>query len=251
MFVMNQDLLLGFTIFLACMVEMVEALTIVLAIGVAREWRSTWYGGVSALALLAVLVAVFGPALSQVPTRWLWVIMGGLLTIFGLQWMRKAVLRYAGIVSIHDETAIYKKVEAEAKQADKRLRAEIDWYAFTVVFKGVLIEGFEVVFIVLAVGAAQGNLRVGIISAAAAFVVVAILGLLIHRPLAQVPENTMKFVVGIILTTFGTFFAAKGIGISWPSGDGAILGLLVFYLIAAGILVTMVTKLGNGVREGN
>jgi len=228
---------LGLPIFLACLVEMVEALTIVLAIGVSRGWRSTAFGAITALAVLTELIVVFGGALSRLPIHWLWLILGGLLAVFGLQWLRKSILRYGGVMALHDEAAVFKQVQAEAKQQVKSTQREVDWYVFVVAFKGVLLEGLEVVFIILAFGASQGNLRTGVWAAILALVVVAGLGLLIHRPLTRVPENSLKFVVGIVLTSFGTFFGAAGAGIHWPHGEAAVLGIMMFYLIVAFILI--------------
>jgi uncharacterized membrane protein len=215
------------TAFLASGVETVEALTIVLAAGLTRGWRSTLSGVAAALVVLAVLIAVLGPALSAIPISALRVVVGALLLAFGLQWLRKAVLRAAGARPLHDEAAIYAR-EAAAAQTTAPTTG-VDWYAFTLAFKGVTLEGLEVVFIVLGVGASAHRLPAAVAGAAAAVVVTVIAGAAVHRPLARVPENTTKFVVGVALTTFGTFWAGEGLGVRWPGSDAALLVLFAFY----------------------
>lgn len=224
--------------FLASTVEMVEALTIVLAVGVSREWRSTLVGVVGGLIALAVVVAVLGPALLFIPIDVLRVVVGTLLLIFGLQWLKKAILRASGYKALHDETLIYERELAEARGAGRETRAGLDWYAFTLSFKGVFLEGLEVVFIVLTFGAnaqadGSGSIRIAAYGAALAVVLVTIAGALVHRPLSMVPENSMKFVVGSLLTTFGMFWGSEGVGVAWPGSDVAIVGILVFVLLAA------------------
>jgi uncharacterized membrane protein len=228
--------------FLASAVEGVEALTIVLAVGVTRGWRSTMTGVAAAGGVLAIVVAVLGPALTVIPIRGLRVAVGGLLLIFGLQWLRKAILRAAGFKAPHDEDEIYRRETADAAAAGRPLRGT-DWYAFTVAFKGVLLEGLEVAFIVVTFGSNQGSIPLAAAGAVAAVVVVLGAGVLVRAPLARVPENTMKFAVGLLLTTFGTFWAAEGAGASWPGGDGALLGLLALY---AAVAMGMVRLLGAG-----
>jgi uncharacterized membrane protein len=227
------------TTFLASAVEGVEALTIVLAAGVTREWRSTLIGVAAAGAALAALVGALGPALSAIPLGALRVGVGGLLLAFGLQWLRKAILRAAGYKSLHDEQAIFARESAAARAASVGRRASLDWYAFTLAFKGVLLEGLEVVFIVLSFGASAHRLGVASVGAAAAVVVVVLAGLALHRPLARVPENTTKFVVGLMLTTFGTFWGGEGLGVRWPGSDAAIVGVLVVYALAAAAAVSV------------
>jgi uncharacterized membrane protein len=217
--------------FLASAVEMVEALTIVLAVGITRGWRSALVGVGSAVVALAVVVALLGPALTRIPIGGLRVVVGTLLLIFGLQWLRKAILRASGYKALHDEAAIYQRELADAKSADTTVRANLDWYAFTLSFKGVFLEGLEVAFIVLTFGSTQGSIPLAAVGAAAAIVIVGFAGVLVHAPLSRVPENTMKFAVGIMLTTFGTFWAAEGVGVNWPGSDAAILGVLVFVLL--------------------
>lgn len=216
--------------FLASAVETVEALTIVLAVGLTRGWRSVRIGTVAALAALALLVAVLGPGLRLVPIDALRLVVGAFLLIFGMQWLRKAILRAGGLVPVHDEDEIYRQ---QARMA--RLRGHVppgmDWYAFTVSFKGVFLEGVEVVFIVLTFGSVPGSLPLASLGAAAAVLVVSAAGILVHRPLSRVPENAMKFTVGALLTTFGVFWGGEGVGIAWPGGDGTILAILVFILL--------------------
>jgi uncharacterized membrane protein len=224
--------------FLASTVEMVEALTIVLAVGVTREWRSTLVGVAVALVALAAVVAVLGPALTLIPIDALRVVVGTLLLIFGLQWMRKAILRASGYKALHDEAAIYQREVREAQSAAHVVRGGMDWYAFTIAFKGVFLEGLEVVFIVLTFGAnaaadGTGSIRLAALGAAIAVVLVTAVGIAARAPLSRVPENSMKFVVGAMLTTFGTFWSAEGVGVAWPGSDLAIVGLLIFYLAVA------------------
>jgi uncharacterized membrane protein len=202
--------------FLASAVEMVEALTIVLAVGVTRGWRSAASGVAAALLALAVLVGVLGPAITALPLDALRVIVGTLLLVFGLQWLRKAVLRSAGLKAKHDEDAIY------AKQVAGLEGTERDWYAFTVAFKGVFLEGLEVAFIVVTFGGTQHRVGLAAAAAATALVVVVAIGLVVRGPLSRVPENTLKFGVGVMLTSFGTFWSAEGAGASWPGGEAAL-----------------------------
>jgi uncharacterized membrane protein len=224
---MTRDLLLFLSAFLASAVEMVEALTIVLAVGVTRGWQPTLRGvGAAALALAAV-VAVLGPAVSALPFDALRLVVGSLLLVFGLQWLRKAILRAGGYVPLHDESAIYARArDAVAREAGDT-RPGMDWYAFTVAFKGVFLEGLEVAFIVITFGSARsGGIALAAAAAAAAFVIVVLAGALARAPLSRVPENTLKFVVGLLLTTFGTFWSAEGAGASWPGSDAALLAIL-------------------------
>jgi len=227
------------TTFLASAVEGVEALTIVLAAGVTREWRSTLIGVGAALIALAGLVAVLGPALTAIPLNALRVAVGGLLLAFGLQWIRKAVLRAAGFKSLHDEAAIFARETQAARQAGEARRAGLDWYAFTLAFKGVLLEGLEVVFIVISFGANAHRVLVAAAGAGAAVLVVTAAGISLHRPLARVPENTTKFVVGLMLTTFGTFWGGEGVGVRWPGSDAALFGILAVYVAASAAAVAV------------
>jgi uncharacterized membrane protein len=214
-------------VFLACSVEAVEATTIVLAAGTGRDWRSASYGTLSAIAVLAALVAALGPALTAIPRAPLRLVVGALLLMFGLQWLRKAVLRAGGVRSLHDEAEAYRRELEEARQAVALRRWAVpDWYGFTLAFQGVLLEGLEVVFIVLTFGSNQQDIPLAGLAAGAAVVVVAAAGFAVRGPMARVPENALKFVVGIMLTGFGTFWAGEGAGASWPGADAALLALV-------------------------
>jgi uncharacterized membrane protein len=237
-----STLLLVAASFLASGVEAVEALTIVLAVGVIRGWRSPLYGTAVALAALTAIVAVLGPALTAIPLSGLRVAVGGLLLVFGLQWLRKAILRASGHKALHDEDAIYREQAEQARAVGGTATAGIDWYAFTIAFKGVLLEGLEVAFIVVTFGSNQGSIPLAAAGAAAAIVVVVVAGIKVRAPLSRVPENTLKFSVGLLLTTFGTFWGAEGAGADWPGSDLAILGLLVFYLAVSRVLVLLLRR---------
>src|SRR6201981_440739 len=202
--------------FLASGVEFVEALTIVLAAGLARGWRSSLAGLGAATLVLAVLVVALGPALTVIPIQALRLVVGALLLVFGLQWLRKAILRASGYKALHDEGEIFAQEIAEARGAEQVEGAGVDWYGFTLSFKGVLLEGLEVVFIVLTFGSAQGSIPLAAVGAAAALVLVTGVGIAVRAPLARVPENTLKFAVGVMLTTFGIFWSAEGAGTHWP-----------------------------------
>lgn len=228
------DVLLVLAVFAACAVESVEALTIVLAVGLTRGWRSAVQGTLAALVVLAALVAALGPALRVVPLDALRLVVGGLLLVFGLGWLRKAILRASCLKALHDEDAIFARERASAASADNRSRASVaDWYAFTLSFKGVLLEGLEVVFIVLTFGANQGHIDLAVIGAAAAVVTVTAAGFAVRGPLARVPENTLKFGVGVMLTGFGLFWGAEGAGAHWPGNDAALPVVLVCVLAGA------------------
>jgi uncharacterized membrane protein len=233
-------------VFLACAVEAVEATTIVLAAGTARDWRSAGLGVGAALAVLAVIVAVLGPAVSDIPLRGLRVVVGALLLIFGLQWVRKAVLRASGHKALHDEEALYAKhLAAATGQEARRTGIVPDWYGFTLSFKGVLLEGLEVVFIVLTFGTNDHNVGLAAIAAGAAVVLVAAAGFAVKAPLARVPENTMKFVVGIMLTSFGMFWGAEGAGAHWPGSDAALLVIIPLVALYALGLVALLRRAGG------
>ena len=214
--------------FLASLVECVEALTVVLAVGTTRGWRSALAGSAAGLAVLLVLVALLGQALARVPLHALQLLVGALLLLFGMRWLRKAILRAAGVLALHDEAAIYaREVDALRGKSTRRW----DRLAFAVAFKSTLLEGTEVVFIVLAIGAGRpGLLWPASIGALAALLVVAALGMALRRPLERVPENTLKFVVGVLLSAFGTFWAGEGMGYAWPGGDWAIPALIATFL---------------------
>jgi uncharacterized membrane protein len=220
------------TVFIACVVEAVEALTIVLATGITRQWRSTFQGMAAALVALAVITAAVGPAINELPLTALRVVVGALLAVFGLQWLRKAVLRATGYKALHDEASAYLREVTAAQDAKKETRHGVtDWYSFTLAFKGVLLEGLEVVFIVITFGDNQKNIGAAVIGAAAAIVVVTIVGIAVRAPLTKVPENWMKLAVGVMLTSFGTFWGAEGAGVQWPGNDAALL--VVIPVVAA------------------
>jgi uncharacterized membrane protein len=228
--------------FLASAVEGVEALTIVLAAGVTRGWRSTFVGVAVALLVLAVVTAVLGPALTVIPIDALRLVVGGLLLVFGLQWLRKAILRESGYKAKHDEAAIYQK-EVEAARGEGRVvRAGLDWYAFTLSFKGVLLEGLEVIFIVVTFGATAHQVGLAAAAAVAAVLLVVIAGVALSRPLTQVPENTLKFAVGLLLSSFGVFWAGEGAGVQWPGSDLSIVGVLVVLAATSFIYVLMLKR---------
>jgi uncharacterized membrane protein len=227
-------------VFLACAVEAVEALTIVLAAGVTRGWRSPLLGVGAGLVVLAAVVAALGPAVGRVPIEALRLIVGGLLLIFGLQWLRKAILRASGHKALHDEDAIFREQVAAAHEAAREKHALVtDWYGFTLSFKGVLLEGLEVVFIVVTFGANQGQVGLASVGAVAAVMLVVVLGLLLRAPLARVPENTMKFGVGVLLTSFGMFWGAEGAGAMWPGADASLLVLVPTVLMVSLALVAL------------
>ena len=232
---MNTVVLVAAT-FVACAVEMVEALTIVLAVGITRGWHAVRLGIAAALAALAAIVALLGPALTLLPLDTLRLVIGFLLLAFGLQWLRKAILRAAGAIPMHDEEQIFREEMAEARSHGVA-RDAFDWYAFTLAFKGVFLEGLEVAFIVIAFGDTHHNLALGAIAAGAALVTVVILGVAVHGPLSRVPENALKFAVGLMLVAYGTFWGAESVGVEWPGGDMAILGLIGFYALTAACLV--------------
>ncbi len=216
--------------FLASAVEFVEALTIVLAAGVTHGWRSALTGLGAATVALAVIVAALGPALTLIPISALRLVVGALLLAFGLQWLRKAILRASGYKPLHDEAAIFARELEEARSAQGEQRAGLDWYGFTLAFKGVLLEGLEVAFIVVTFGSAQGRIDLAALGAGGALVLVVIVGVLVRAPLARVPENTLKFAVGVMLTTFGIFWAAEGAGAHWPGNDASLPVVLAFVI---------------------
>lgn len=217
--------------FLASLVEMVEAFTIVLAVGLTQSWPPAFIGSGLALAVLAVLVAVLGPVLGLVPIHVLQFAIGVLLILFGLRWLRKAILRSIGVLALHDEEkAFARETEALHRQARE---SRATYLAGLAAFKAVLLEGVEVVFIVIAVGTAHGLTLYASLGAVAAFVVVMAVGLAVHRPLSQVPENTLKYVVGLMLTTFGVFWTGEGIGAPWPGADLSLIGIFVIFGAAA------------------
>jgi uncharacterized membrane protein len=225
--------------FLGSSVESVEALTIVLAVGLTRGWRAPLYGTIAALLLLAVLVIVFGQLIvTRVPELTLKLIIGTLLVLFGLRWLHKAVLRSAGVVATHDETKAY----ADAVKSLQASGDPHDWVGFTLALKGVFLEGLEVVFIVIAVGGTSGGLGVAVAGGLLAMVVVAAIGVVVRKPLAQVPENTLKYAVGVILTSIGTFWAGEGMGATWPLDFVSILGLAAIYFAASRVAIALIRR---------
>jgi uncharacterized membrane protein len=227
-------------VFLACIVEAVEALTIVLAAGTARDWRSALTGLFAGLLALAVIIAALGPAVSSIPLGGLRLFVGGLLLVFGLQWLRKAILRASGNKALHDETLIFQTELAAAEQATAQHRGLVaDWYAFTLSFKGVVLEGLEVAFITLTFGSNQHNIPLAAAAAVAAVLVVTAVGFSVRAPLARVPENSLKFIVGVMLTAFGMFWGAEGAGANWPGSDAALLVLIPAIALYALVLVTL------------
>lgn len=233
-------------VFLACFVEAVEALTIVLAAGTGRDWRSAITGVVSGVAVLAVVVAVLGPSLTLIPLSALRLVVGGLLLIFGLQWLRKAILRASGLKALHDENAIFATELAAAQAVPPDRRGMVgDWYAFTLSFKGVILEGLEVAFIALTFGANQHNIPLAAAAALAAVLVVTVAGIAVRAPLARVPENSMKFVVGVMLTSFGIFWGAEGAGAHWPGADIAVLVVVPAVALFALTLVVLLRRINT------
>ncbi len=244
------ELSLALSVLLACAVEAVEALTIVLAVGTTRSWSSALWGVGAAVLALAVIVAALGPALTSLPLGVLRVGVGGVLLVFGLQWLRKAVLRAAGLKALHDEEGAFAKETEAARAAGGLDQPGFDGYAFAVAFKGVLLEGLEVAFIVLTFGANQH--RVGLAAAAAGVAIALVVGagLAAHRPLARVPENAMKLSVGVMLTSFGMFWGAEGAGATWPGGDAALLVIVPAVLVAALVLVRWLRREGRRALVG-
>ena len=234
--------LLFLSAFLASAVEMVEALTIVLAAGLARGWRSALVGVTAATGALAVAVAALGPALTTIPIGDLRLIVGALLLVFGLQWLRKAILRAAGVKPLHDEDAIFARELEHAGEAEAAGSGPVDWYGFTLAFKGVLLEGLEVAFIVVTFGSTQGNIPLAALGALVALMIVAGVGLVVRAPLARVPENAIKFAVGTLLTTFGIFWASEGAGARWPGSDLALPGVLAFVCGCSALLVVVLRR---------
>jgi uncharacterized membrane protein len=238
-----SDSALFLAVFLACVVEAVEALTIVLAAGTGRDWRSAITGVVCGVAVLALIVAALGPAVRAIPLGGLRLVVGGLLLIFGLQWLRKAILRASGLKARHDEDSIFVIELAAARAAPAGRRGTVaDWYSFTLSFKGVVLEGLEVVFIALTFGANQQNLPLAAVAALAAVGVVTVAGIAVRAPLARVPENTMKFVVGVMLTSFGMFWGAEGAGARWPGADAALLVVVPAVALFAVVLVALLRR---------
>lgn len=236
------ELGLSVSVFLACAVESVEALTIVMAVGQTRSWPSALAGVGAAVLVLAVLVAALGTALTSLPIDELRLLIGALLLIFGLQWLRKAILRAAGLKALHDEREAYAQQSAAARAAHGRLGA-LDTYSFAIAFKGVLLEGLEVALIVVTFGANQHHIALATAAAGVAVAAVVAGGFAVRAPLARVPENTMKLIVGVMLCSFGIFWAAEGAGASWPGGEAALLAIIPV-LLAASIATVLALQRG-------
>ncbi len=242
----GQEIGLALSVLLACAVEAVEAVTVVLAVGITRSWSSAFQGVGAALVALAAVVAALGPALTALPLNVLRLAVGGLLLVFGLQWLRKAVLRAAGLKELHDEAAAFVREREQALAAGEVVAGGRDPYAFAVAFKGVLLEGLEVAFIVVTFGSNQRNVPLAAAAAVVAVALVVGLAVAVRAPLARVPENAMKFSVGVMLTSFGMFWGAEGAGASWPGSDASLLVLIPGTLLVA---LAMVRWLARGVRR--
>jgi uncharacterized membrane protein len=234
----SSNLVLISAVFLACAVEMVEALTIVVAVGTTRSWRSALEGVVVAVLALTVLVAIFGPALVKVPLSSLRLVVGSVLLIFGLQWLRKAILRSTGYKAKHDEDVIFTETVAELTNAT----GNRDRLAFIMSFKGVFLEGLEVVVTVLALGASSHQLGLASLAAGVALVMVAVVGAIVAKQLSGVPENAMKMAVGIMLVSYGTFWSGEGLKISWPGNDLMIPMLVLAYAVFSWILIAILKQ---------
>ena len=228
--------------FLASLVEAVEAVTIVLAVGTVRGWRSAATGALAGLVSLALVVLTLGPLLERVPLPALQLVVGVLLFLFGTRWLHKAILRAAGIVPLRDEQRVFERASAELRNATRPQTALVDWIAALACLKAVLLEGLEVVFIVLAVGTRPGLLRGASIGALAACALVVAIGFAVHRPLVRVPENTLKLTVGILLSAFGVFWSGEGLGVPWPGGDLALPALATPILLAALLLIAVLRR---------
>jgi uncharacterized membrane protein len=228
--------------FLASLVEFVEALTIVLAVGTVRGWRPALAGAFAGALLLVLLVVLLGPALGLVPIGALRIVIGMLLLLFGMRWLRKAILRAAGYIPLHDEAAAFTAETAALRGARPSGVLALDPIAVVTTFKAVVLEGVEVVFIVIGIGGASGTLLPASLGAAAAGLLVIALGVVLHRPLARIPENALKFAVGILISAFGIFWLAEGFGFTWPGEDLAIIGLAVLLLAAALGAVTVLRR---------
>jgi uncharacterized membrane protein len=228
--------------FLASIVEVVEAFTIVLVVATLRGWKPAMLGTGAALFVLAAIVVILGPLLDQVPLHLLQLVIGVLLLLFGIGWLRKAALRAGGVIPLHDEDAIFAKETAGLAAEVERQQTSQDWIAGIAAFKAVLLEGLEVIFIVIAVGAGRGLLWPASLGALAACALVLLVGVVAHRPLARVPENTLKFGVGVMLSAFGVFWTGEGLGVDWPGHDLALFVFAALFLVAGLMAARMVRK---------
>jgi uncharacterized membrane protein len=237
---MMTDSALIVAVFLACLVEAVEALTIVLAAGMTRGWRSALGGALAGMLCLAMTVAVLGPAISAIPVDGLRLIVGGLLLIFGLRWLRKAVLRASGNKPLHNESLLFQSTLASAQLMTRQRRRNIpDSYGFSLAFQGVVLEGLEVVFVVVTFGANEHRIAQAAFTALATVAVVSLSGVALRKPLTLIPENTVKFVVGVLLSAFGLFWSVEGAGGSWPGGDKSLLVIIPALALYSAVLVAL------------
>jgi uncharacterized membrane protein len=231
--------------FLASLVEFVEALTVVLAVGTVRGWRGALVGAGAAVAILLLAVLLLGPLLTDIPLHTVQLLIGTLLLLFGMRWLRKAILRAAGVIPLHDEEATFAR--ESAKLHSLGLGGRWDKVGMATAFKITLLEGLEVVFIVIAVGAGGPGLLVpASLGALAAMLVVILLGVLVHRPLSAIPENAFKFIVGVLLSAFGAFWAGEGMGLAWPGEDWSIPGLVAGFLVVSLLAVRLCRDRGVG-----
>lgn len=231
--------------FLASLVEAVEALTIVLAVGTVRGWRPAGMGVLAGIGVLALIVVTLGPLLDRVPLHLIQLAIGILLLLFGMRWLRKAILRAGGIIPLHDEAAAYTRETAELRGREDTRGKTLDWFAALASFKAVFLEGLEVVFIVLAVGAGRGLIVPASIGALAACLLVAGAGFAIHKPLARIPENTLKFAVGVMLSAFGVFWVGEGLHVPWPGEDLSVIGFAALFLFVALAAVGAIRRSGK------
>ena len=228
--------------FLASLVEAVEALTIVLAVATVRGWRPAGLGALAGLMVLVLIVVALGPLLGYVPLRLLQFVIGVLLLLFGMRWLRKAILRSAGVIPLHDEAMTFATETAELREQARRNEARLNWLAALTSFKAVLLEGLEVVFIVIALSAGHGMSWPASAGALAACLLVAGVGFAVHQPLARVPENTLKFAVGVMLSAFGVFWTGEGLSVAWPGADLAIVAFAVLFLAVSRAAVVILTR---------
>lgn len=224
--------------FLGTGVEFVEALTIILAVGVIRGWKSALAGAFTAVVVLGALVAIIGtPLVHIIQIPWIAFIVGLFMLLFGIRWLRKSILRYSGLKALHDEAESYQN-ELRRQQEAGQVGTGIDGFAFATSFSGTFLEGLEAIFIVITIGLSTNNMEFSIIGAAIATIVILIAGIFLRSPLSKIPENTMKFIVGIMLTSFGAFWIGEGLKVAWPQRDLSILYLIASLLLLSFILVT-------------
>jgi uncharacterized membrane protein len=228
--------------FLGSSVEAVEAMTIVLAAGIVRGWHAALFGTAAGLLSLAAIIAIFGPAIAAVPIELMQLVVGTLLLLFGIRWLRKALLRYAGVIDLHDEDAAYAAETRALSTGMSVSRKKWDPIAIITAYKAIVLEGVEVAVIVIGVGAVGNMLVPASIGALAACLLVVIAGAVLHRPLSRVPENALKFVVGVMMSAFGLFWFGEGIGLQWPYADAAILGLMAILFAASSVAIKLIRR---------